>query len=240
MAGFRGGCSIYVVFGRKKAKIPVNPEEVEIQHPTDHKAYDVLGIGQVIVPMKPSLRLVSWEGFFPENLEAAYVNSGAKSPGYYVRQFEKAMKSKQRCRLIIVRSGTYDTNMMCVVSDFQTNDKGGEPGDIYYSVKFTEYRPYAPDTLTIMSENQTPAGEGAAGQAEAAVEPAREVETPVLRVGAPVIVNGAYCYDSYGSKPHGTANNLSTTVTRIVSGNPYPVHVGHYGWIQESQMQITG
>ena len=66
------------------------------------------------------------------------------------------------------------------------------------------------------------------------------METPVLRVGATVVVNGEYCYDSYGGKPHGIANNISTTVTRIVTGNPYPVHVGSYGWVQESQLQITG
>ena len=238
MARLNTGSSIYVVFGRKKAKIPVNPEEVEIQYPTNHKTYDVLGIGQVIIPRKPSLKMVSWEGFFPEDLGAPYVNSGAESSGSYVRQFEKALKKKQKCRLIIVRSGAYDTNMKCVVSDFQTKDKGGEPGDIYYSVKLTEYRPFAPDTVTIIEENPGPAGGEPA--AEAAVEAPREVESPVLRVGAPVIVNGAYCYDSYGSKPHGTANNLNTTVTRIVSGNPYPVHVGHYGWVRESQLQIPG
>lgn len=218
----------------------MNPEEVEIQYPTDHKTYEVLGIGQIIVPRRPSLKVVSWEGFFPEDLGASYVNSGAESPANYVKQFEKAMKKKQKCRLIIVRSGSYDTNMKCVVSDFQTKDKGGEPGDAYYSVKFTEYRPYAPDTVTIIAENPAPAGAEPATQAEAAVEAPREVEVPVLRVGAAVIVNGAYCYDSYGSRPHGTANNLSTTVTRIVSGNPYPVHVGHYGWVQENQLQITG
>ena len=76
--------------------------------------------------------------------------------------------------------------------------------------------------------------------AEATTETARAVEAPVLREGAPVAVHGEYCYDSYGGRPHGTANNLSTTVTRIVSGNPYPIHVGSYGWVAESQLQITG
>ncbi len=96
MARLNTGCSMYVVFGRKKAKIPVNPEEVEVQYPTDHKTYDVLGIGQIVVPRKPSLKAVSWEGFFPGDLDAAYVNSGACSPGWYVKQFEKAMKKKQK------------------------------------------------------------------------------------------------------------------------------------------------
>ena len=234
------GYSIYLTFGKKKIRIPVNPEELEIQYPTGHKTYDVLGIGQVVVPKRPSLKTVSWEGFFPGNTSAPYVNSGAREPGYYVRWFEKAIRGKWRCRLIITRSELYDTNMSCVVSDFQTKEGGGEPEDVYYSVQLTEYRSYAPDTVGLIAEEAPPEGGEQSVQAEAAVESPREVETPVLRVGAPVIVNGEYCYDSYGSKPHGTANNLSAAVTRIVSGNPYPIHVGSHGWVMESQLQITG
>ena len=213
MAKLKIGCSIYLVFAGKKVKLPVNPEEVEIKNPTDHKTYDVIGVGEIVV-----LR-----------------NSGAKAPSYYLKYFENALKKKQICRLIITRSGGSDTNMKCIVSNFETKDKGGEPKDIYYSLELQEYRSYAPKVVSIL---KTPA----AGQAsaEASTETPRAVESPVLRVGAAVIVNGEYCYDSYGGRPHGTANNLSTTVTRIVSGNPYPVHVGSYGWVQESQLQITG
>ncbi len=233
MAALKNSCSIYLKFG-SRAKLPVNPEELSIQRPTDNKTYDVLGVGQIIVPKKPALKVISWEGFFPGNLGAPYVNSGAKSPKYYVSLLEKAMKRKQVGRLIISRSGLFDTNMKCIVSSFETKDKGGEPEDIYYSVELQEYRAYAPETVSVVT---APAAGTAA--AEAAAETPRPVETPVLRVGAAVIVNGDYCYDSFGSKPHGVASNLSTTVTRIVQ-NPYPVHVGHYGWVQESQLQIVG
>lgn len=235
MGKLKNGCSIYLVFSGKKVKLPVNPEEIEIKHPTDHKTYDVIGVGEIVVPRKPSLKEVSWESFFSGDRSAVYVNSGAKAPSYYLKYFENALKKKQVCRLIITRSGVYDTNMKCIVSNFEVKDKGGEPKDIYYSLELKEYRSYAPKVVSILT---TPA----AGQAtaEAATETARAVEAPVLRVGAPVIVNGEYCYDSYGSRPHGTANNLSTTVTRIVSGNPYPIHVGSYGWVAESQLQITG
>ena len=195
----------------------------------------MLGKGEIVVPRKPSLQIVSWESFFPSSYDDPYVNSGAKSPKDYERYFSDALKKKTKCRLIISRSGLYDTNIRCIVSDFKTTDKGGEPGDMYYEVELMEYRDYEPETVSIVttSEQQdTPA--------EASTETERPVETPVLRVGAAVIANGKYWYDSYGSKPFGTANNLTTTVTRIVSGNPYPVHIGAYGWLQESQLQIVG
>ncbi|HBI63014.1 MAG TPA: hypothetical protein DDY31_17720 [Lachnospiraceae bacterium] len=228
-------CSMYVVFGGKKAKIPVNPEEIKIDYPTDHQTYDILGTGQIVVPKKPALKTVAWEGFFPGDRNASYVNSGARSPKYYVDCFEKALKNKQVCRLVISRSSLYDTNMKCIVSSFETTDKGGEPDDIYYSVELQEYKSYAPKTVAVIT---TPTLTGAS--AEASAEAPRPVDTPVMRVGAAVIANGEYCYDSYGGRPHGTANNLTATVTRIVSGNPYPIHIGHYGWVQEAQLQITG
>ena len=59
-----------------------------------------------------------------------------------------------------------------------------------------------------------------------------------MRVGATVIANGTYCYSSNGSKPHGTANNLKTEVKRIVAGAAYPVLIGSYGWIKESDVQV--
>ena len=130
MAKLKIGCSIYLAFAGKKVKLPVNPEEIEIKNPTDHKTYDVIGVGEIVVPRKPSLKEVSWESFFPGDRQAVYVNGGAKSPSYYLKYFKKALKKKQICRLIITRSGGSDTNMKCIVSNFETKDKGGEPKDI--------------------------------------------------------------------------------------------------------------
>lgn len=188
-----------------------------------------------MVPRKPALKVASWESFFPADDSDPYVNSGAKSPSKYEEYFSEAMKDRTKCQLIITRGGLYDTNLKCIVSSFKTTDKGGEPGDIYYEVELTEYRSYSAETVSIVTTPTTPEQ-----PATAAAEPERPVETPVMRVGATVIANGKYWYDSYGSKPYGTANNITETVTRIASGNPYPIHIGSRGWLQESQLQIVG
>lgn len=217
--------------------IPVNPEEISIKYPSDNKDYDVIGIGQVVVPRKPALKEISWESFFPASTSDPYVDADAYDPDEYVDWFENAMKKNQKVRLIITRDRLYDTNIRCIVSDFETTDKGGEPGDMYYSVTLREFRDYSPETVSIIT---TPAETAADQNVEATSEADRPVETPVLRVGASVIANGQYWYDSYGAKPFGTANNISTTVTRIVEGNPYPVHIGSYGWVTADQLQIVG
>ena len=217
--------------------IPVNPEEISIKYPSDNKDYDVIGIGQVVVPRKPALKEISWESFFPASTSDPYVDADAYDPDEYVDWFENAMKKNQKVRLIITRDRLYDTNIRCIVSDFETTDKGGEPGDMYYSVTLREFRDYSPETVSIIT---APAETAADQNVEATSEADRPVETPVLRVGASVIANGQYWYDSYGAKPFGTANNISTTVTRIVEGNPYPVHIGSYGWVTADQLQIVG
>ena len=83
MGKLKNGCSIYLVFAGKKVKLPVNPKEIETKHPTNHKTYDVIGVGEIVVPRKPSLKEVSWESFFPGDRSAVYVNSGAKAPSYF-------------------------------------------------------------------------------------------------------------------------------------------------------------
>lgn len=235
MGKVESSMEIYLQFGGKRLQLPVNPDEIEIKYPSNNKDYDVLGIGQVVVQRKPALKEVSWECFFPARRTEPYVNAGARQPEIYVSCLEKAMEDQQPGRLIITRSGLYDTNMRCIVDDFKTIDKGGEPEDIYYEITLREYRSYAPQTVQIITSP-----EQGMGQADASAETDRPVETPVLRVGASVIANGKYWYDSYGAKPFGTANNLQTTVTRIVDGNPYPVHIGSYGWLSASQLQIVG
>ncbi|RGY97271.1 hypothetical protein [Clostridium sp. AM58-1XD] len=229
--------SIYLKFG-KKLKIPVNPQEINIKYPGQSNDYDVLGLGQIVVPGKPGLKEVSWESFFPGSDSDPYVNSGIESPESYIKRIEKAMRSKQVGRLIISRSKLYDTNIACIISNFETTDKGGEPEDIYYSIELREYRNYSPEVISIITT--MPEDETGNQQTETASETERPVETPVLRVGAAVTANGKYWSSSYGDKPFGTANNLNTAVTRIVEGNPYPVCIGSYGWVTADQLQITG
>lgn len=225
---------IYLKFG-SRVRIPVNPEELEISYPGSNKTYEVLNQGEIAVPKKPGLCEVTWEGYIPRYEEP--FSSGGVTPGGFCKAMLKAQKNKTVGRLIITRSGMFDTNIRCIINEFEVTDKGGEPNDIYYKIKLLEYRSYTPKTITITQPAQTQAD---TQTVEATTTEERPVETPVLRVGATVIANGKYWNDSYGAKPFGTANNLQTTVTRIVSGNPYPIHIGHYGWLQESQLQIVG
>jgi hypothetical protein len=224
------GTDIYLKFG-KKIKIPVNPSEINITTPTNNKTYEVLSKGEVVVQMPSGLKEVSFESYVSNNDEP--FTDGSISPRSFVKALQKAMDKKIKGRLIISRSDLFDTNMRCIIEEFTTKDKGGEPDDIYYSIKLKEYRSYAAESVTIVQ----PQADSATAQATASAD--RSVETPTLRVGAQVIVNGPLCYDSAGNPPWQAASGLSATVARIESGGAYPVYVGS-GWVQESELQIVG
>ena len=223
------GTDIYLKFGRK-IKFPVSPDEINITHPSNNKTFQVLDKGEIVVPMPPGLSEVSFKSFVSNNDEP--FTDGSITPKAFVKALKRAKDNKTKGRLIITRSGLFDTNIRCIIEDFDVIDKGGEPDDIYYSIKLKEYRDYSAQSVTFV--NQT---EDNTAQATATAE--RPIETPVLRVGAQVIVNGPLCYDSAGNPPWVAASGLSATVMRIESGQLYPIYVGS-GWVQESELQIVG
>ena len=46
MGKLKSDFSVYISFGGTKIKLPVNPEEIEIQYPTNHKTYDFKSLGK--------------------------------------------------------------------------------------------------------------------------------------------------------------------------------------------------
>lgn len=239
----RNRYKFFADIGGDTIEFPVNPKEYTISYPADHKTYDILDIGEIIVPRLPSLMEVSWDSYFPGNSDDPLIyGHDWMEPGDYVEAIKDAMDNQEICDLVISRynaggSRMYDTNISAVIADFETTEKGGEAGDVYYKIKFKEYRNYAPIKIPLENNNNTDSS-STSDNSQRAESPALE-----LRVGAAVIANGTYYSSSYGDKPTGTANNLSTVVSRIIpdASRPYPILIGgSRGWIKADQLQVTG
>nr|WP_314464657.1 hypothetical protein [uncultured Clostridium sp.] len=239
----RNRYKFFADIGGDTIEFPVNPKEYTISYPADHKTYDILDIGEIIVPRLPSLMEVSWDSYFPGNGDDPLIYGHDRmEPGDYVEAIKDAMDNQEICDLVISRydaggSRMYDTNISAVIADFETTEKGGEAGDVYYKIKFKEYRNYAPIKIPLQ-DNKNTDSPATFEDSQRAVSPALE-----LRVGAAVIANGTYYSSSYGDKPTGTANNLSTVVSRIIpdASRPYPILIGgSRGWIKADQLQVTG
>lgn len=236
--------SIYLSQGSTTVKLPVNPPEYTISNPSDNLNYNVLGVGQMVVPRIPGQMIISWESFFPaSDQETAYLTVGTlRQPEYYLNALKRMQESRSPLRLIINRydesgGGIFDTNIKCIIRRFDQTERGGETGDFYYSIELEEYRDANPDIVNVALPSTV-----GVPVVNATTVPQREVPRTQIVVGDTVIANGRYYASSYGDNPFGNANNRQTTVTRIVSnpqgGQNYPIHIGNaLGWLQLNQLR---
>ena len=117
-------------------KLPVYPEEIEIKKDINNQKYTVLQTGEVTKYGDTGLRTFNIKSFFPF----------ASDPDVYISIIEKMIQNKIPVRLLINRTAfkkiLNDINILAVIDSFTYTEKGGEPGDIYYTLKFTEYKEY--------------------------------------------------------------------------------------------------
>lgn len=229
-------------------RLPVNPEEFPVERGNENDDYNVLGLGPIMVPRLPSLKVISFSSFFPGRIAPYVLTSGGfKEPEFYIQFFESAMVDKAPIKFTPVRyyeDGTQfmtqDEGLQVLVTKFDTTEKGGETGDFYYDLELTEYKNYSPLTLQI----QKPAEEK---PATATTEPARETPPAQITVGCTCIMNGRYYYSSYGNNPWGQTSNKRVKVSRMVTSDPsraYPIHIttesgGALGWTKKENLQVV-
>ena len=132
--------SIYFKFKGKKYKLPVNPEELKRERSMNVETYQVLGTGQVSIPVYSELETFSFEAEFPSQ-SYHYMESGARADAdYYEKMFRRAQKELQPVRFIASNDITDDISVMVLVKSVEAVEKAGEEGDKYLSIKLQEYK----------------------------------------------------------------------------------------------------
>ena len=228
-------------------RLPVNPEKLPVARDNDNSEYNVLGIGPIMIPRTPKLRVVTISSFFPGRVFSGVLTSGGfQPPEFYIQFFESAMNDKAPIIYTPVRyyeNGepfmTGDAGFEVLVTQFSTEERGGETGDFYYDLELTEYRDYTPQTLAAQGQQATGA------PVEVTTEPSRSIPQGQLYAGATCVANGSYFYTSYGDEPHGTASGRTVVIDRMVDATrPACVHISDeagnpLGWIDKSALQVV-
>lgn len=228
-------------------RLPINPEEVPVAIGGNNAIYNILGLGEVTIPRKPKQKVIEISSYFPGRVTAAVLTPNQfMTPEEYVEFFEAAQREKRILTFTPVRyyeNGepyfTADSGFRCTVENFEYNERGGETGDFYYSLKIQEYRDHTPRSVVVIKEAQTP---------EEPVELAQEVQRTVPKgdivVGSHCLANGTYWSNSYGSGTFGKANGLEVLVQYIVDrSRACPFHIttmngAALGWIDEASLTV--
>ena len=228
-------------------RLPVNPEKLPVERDNDNGDYNVLGIGPIMVPRTPKQKVVTISSFFPGRpFSGVLTPNEFKTPEFYIQFFESAMNDKVPILYTPVRyyeNGepfmTGDAGFQVLVTQFTTEERGGETGDFYYDLTLTEYRDYSPGTIQVKQQGTTTT------PTAVTTEPSREIPAGQLTVGCTCIANGPYYYTSYGDEPHGSGKGRRVLVSRIVDATrAYPVHVttesgGALGWMKKDALQVV-
>lgn len=121
-------------------KLPLPPDKLKTTEGANTYEYNVIELGDIIIPGTPTLRKYDLEGFFPADTE----RWSCSAPSVYVGALERVLDSKKAVELVIIRKlpdGTPHilTHTQAVVTDFTYSDEFGSP-DVPYTLKLTEYR----------------------------------------------------------------------------------------------------
>lgn len=138
--------STYAVFFDKDNttyRLPVNPSEIEIISVQANEKYEVLKLGQVVIPAHMELKECSFECELPKKaLQYVETAGGFREPDFYLNLFTKWRESLQPVRFIASNGIGDDINSLVLIEELSITEKAGEEGDKYVSFKLLEYKPY--------------------------------------------------------------------------------------------------
>lgn len=144
-----------LIAGGREIDIPVLPEKLKVTSPGNNDTATVLVLDDVLILRKKGLRTVAWDSFFPVN-DAPFVTGRITDPVEIVKAIQKARDSLDPVRFLI--TGTdLDINVRMGVETFDYEERAGELGDFYYSIKLSEWKDYSPRRIVLPPEPAKPA-----------------------------------------------------------------------------------
>jgi len=131
----------------REISIPVLPEKLTVKAAGKNERTTVLELGEIYILRKKGLREVAWESFFPVN-NAPYVTGTIREPIDIVRAIENSRDTPSPIRFILVGTDL-DINIRFGIESFEYDERAGEVGDIYYSIKLVEWKDYSPKRIIL-------------------------------------------------------------------------------------------
>lgn len=144
-----------LIVGGREINIPVLPAKLNVSSPGANERVIVLELGEVLLLRKKGLRILSWESFFPVS-KAPYTTGQIRDPVSIVQEIQKARDQKSPVRFLI--TGTdLDCNLRMGIDSFEYEERSGELGDLYYTIKLYEWKDISPKRIVLPEKKEEPA-----------------------------------------------------------------------------------
>jgi nucleoid-associated protein YgaU len=151
-----GTIKYWLYNGKEKLQLPVNPESLSNSSPFGFTDVEVAQLGEVTVPGTRQLTEYSLTSFFPSIYNPVYCEyTNIPKPWDAVNLIEKWRDKKTPIRFAV--TGT-PINVEVTIREFDKEiEKGGNPGDIYYSLTLKKYATSTPQKLKSTPAKAKPA-----------------------------------------------------------------------------------
>lgn len=122
--------------GSRKLRFPVLPESLKMTNGSKNKSVDIAGLGEIIIQQDRPAYGIEFSSFFPAK---AFPGMQGKlvSPQKLKDKLLEFKNSEKPSEFLI--TGT-TVSLFCTIEDFPYEERGGDVGTIYYSLKLKEYR----------------------------------------------------------------------------------------------------
>ncbi|MTI56161.1 LysM peptidoglycan-binding domain-containing protein [Geosporobacter ferrireducens] len=141
---------MFFSYGGEVIRLPVNPDRLTVQINSKNKTISLIELGEVNVLKDPGLTEISFNILLPG--QKYLLIEDFKTPEFYLEKFKQYKKDKKPIRWIVSRDmGSFDMNMEVSLEDYTFEERAGEEGDIYVSLKLKEYKHYETKVLSIQS-----------------------------------------------------------------------------------------
>ena len=151
--------SSYAIFfdnNNKTYRLPTNPEQIETSTTQANERYEVLKLGQIVVPTHMELYEYSFDCEFP-HLPFPYVETAGsfKDSDYYLKLFTEWREALIPVRFIASNGIGDDINTLVLIEELTITEKAGEEGDKYISFKLLEYREFGKKSVVVTQNKST-------------------------------------------------------------------------------------
>ena len=131
-------------------KVPVNPETIKLTDSQGIDTVNILDLGSVPIVKYAELQTIEFESFVPgSSYDGVYGRSGYITPERFVSTVQQLKNSGSPIQLLIGGAFGSAINAMFLIQNFDVGTKTGYEEDVLYTIKFIQYRPYAPRAVSI-------------------------------------------------------------------------------------------
>ena len=148
----------YIAFdyNNKTYRLPVNPETFEVSSVMSTETYDILGLGQIVIPTGMEVREFNFETELPYQAYP-YVEASKKfwNVDRYETFFNSVRKKKVPVGFVYDNGVSEEISTKVLIVEFNSTENAGEEGDKQYSFKLLEYVDYGPKIVSKSKSNSS-------------------------------------------------------------------------------------